>query len=218
MDKISINELIDLNKKNMEKYNNYMNYLKDVFRSRITKIKSVNILNFNSESEKLIIEIENINKQDNTINFINIIKDGDNVDVLISDEKREILKNQLLKNNSIIDDTLRFCNDNEFMNSSVVKTEYNNKEISVSIHPDMIMFDYDNIKFYYKSNDHTFRPIYRYHVPTTKVRNKKNIYEVVDNNFNNEEFNNLLNSKIIDIEKLPNYIKNKEKTLTKRNG
>ena len=221
--KISINELVDLNKKNIEAYNIYMQYLKDVFRKYVSQIKAVNVVVFDETNNKLGIEVEHADIYENKINYIDIIKVGDNIEVIVTDKNKQYLKEKIKKDNQILNDIFKFCKDNEFMKTKNARGCMDDKKVLIDLHPDVIVFNYedggDKFKFLYELNEHVFRTSKRDDIVAIKIKNRGNVYYVIPNeNFNSRKFDEVLNLKIIDKNDLPEHLNKSTKTLTKKRG
>ena len=118
----------------------------------------------------------------------------------------------------IFEDLKQFCDNNQFMQKTVIedKIDDNNKYV-ISILPNIITFAYkNNEKLVNISYDRINSKLDMNKINTQKLINRSNTYNINEaENIDREHIKSLLNYKIVDINKVPTYLQNNNKTLSK---
>ncbi len=211
-EKINFNELVNLCKDDMIKYNEYMDYLKSVLKNTIKNIREINIAKIQNY---IVMVIEYI--YDNKICFLETKRE-------IKNNKKSIYNNDKYNfgdpyfniHCNIFSDIERFIEDNEFMNGHKIIEKYRDGECIIDILPSMISL------YYKKDSEKLLSLSYRnshskkYNNEDQKIIDSLNTYSLhVKENILDFEINELLNAKIIDKDELPSYICEKNKQLKK---
>ena len=213
--RISFNELVDLNKGNMDKYNEYMTYLKSIFRTMSRKIEKVNVF---KNKESIILEIEY--NEEGKIFYLDIVKSYNSNYIRVNGSRNKEMETIIESMcHYIFEDLKQFCDNNQFMQKTVIedKIDDNNKYV-ISILPNIITFAYkNNEKLVNISYDRINSKLDMNKINTQKLINHSNTYNINEaENIDREHIKSLLNYKIVDINKVPAYLQNNNnKTLSK---
>lgn len=210
---ISFNELVEINKINIDKYNEYMYYLKSIFRTAFENILNLEVI---KKDDEIVLEIQYRDMK--KINYFNIVRSIDEDIITINGKNDlELHKKIIGSYNYIFEDLKRFCDDNEFMERQFIKIEKDDVSYIINILPNIIMLNYkQNKKELNLSYDKMHYKCAEYN-NLYKFINNSNSYDIQTNNrYSKNEINQILNEKIISIDNLPDYLKQTDKKLIKQ--
>ena len=212
--KISINKLINLNEDNIKNYNEYISFLRTIFRGFFSNIKKLDIIKTN---RGIVLEIFRLDDNEKE-SYIDIIDSKDIkcmiVDGKVDEEKSNIIFSEL---RYVFEDIKKFCKENKFMNIYTIFQD----DVSIGIYPNLLLVKYNN---------NNKKLIISYDGTDMKLSKKDagaqsrffysgksfDIYE--NNNMNYNDIKNILNTNFIDCDNIPSYLMKKKKKLLKTKG